>query len=138
MRIECLPEKTVRARPRLVWARSAAALALLCVLGAFGLGGGGIFAPLRRETTILTLSGIVNAAPRGAPLAGASVASDRDLCLTDAGGFFRLRASRGAPVLIRAPGYEPLRLAASGEQPRFVLLFPEAPAREEETTGSEN
>ncbi len=115
---------------------SMAALAALCVLGALSLhGGGGIFAPLRQETTMVTLTGLVNAAPRGAPLAGATVSSDKELCLTDARGFFRLRAAKGAPLLVRAPGYEALRLAAEDERPLIVLLFPEA-AVLDKTAGS--
>jgi len=125
---ECVSEKTAGTRAPLARAGSAAALALLCVLGALSLRSGGIFTPLRQETTVLTLTGVVNAAPRGAPLAGAAVASDRELCITDALGFFRLRAAEGAPLLVRAPGYEPLRLAAANERPLIVLLFPEAPA----------
>lgn len=102
-----------------------AALAALCILGALGFPGrGGILAPLRADSTVLTLTGMVKAAPRDAPLAGATVYSDKELCLTDERGFFRLGSGKGAEVRIEAPGYEPLRLRPTSEQPLIILLFP--------------
>jgi hypothetical protein len=123
-----LPETIARLKTRAARAAVIAVLAALCVLGALGFPGrGGILASIRAEAAVVTLTGIVKGAPRGAPLPGALVFSDKEVCLTDAHGFFRLNSGKGSCLRFEAQGYATLRLTTENERPLTILLFPEAP-----------
>jgi hypothetical protein len=74
---------------------------------------------------ILTVTGVVKAAPHGKPIPRATVYSDRDLAIADDNGVFRLTALKGAALTVDASGYEQGQSMVSNEAPVFFLLFPE-------------
>ena len=80
---------------------------------------------LSPRAEIITVTGVVKAAPHGKPIPRATVYSDRDLAIADENGVFRLAALKGACLTVEASGYEQGQSVVGNEAPVFFLLFPE-------------
>ena len=85
----------------------------------------GVFCSLSPQAQILSVRGVVRAAPEAAPLAHATVYSDRDLHVTGPDGAFRIESRRNAQLTVEAPGYQTAQLCVKDETPLILLLFPE-------------
>jgi len=83
-----------------------------------------ILHPLKAEARTVELWGLVRAGPGGTPLSGAYVLSDKQLVVTDDYGCFRIEATKGAELVVEAPGYDPVRWEVRSSRPQIFLLFP--------------
>jgi hypothetical protein len=101
-------------------------LGFLLTLAVWALPPRYILYPLASEAVTVPVSGVVKAAPHGAPVARATVTSDRDLAVTDEHGVFRLSSGKGAWLTIEATGFQTAQLKVRNEAPLVLLLFPES------------
>ncbi len=101
------------------------ALLFLCIMAIWVLPHHYILQPLSPGANLVTVSGVVKAAPHSTPLSGAVVYSDRELVITDKNGAFRIESQRGFSIHVEAPGYQPLQSKVKDATPLILLLFPE-------------